>query len=67
MTDVILVLHKLQRLKAQVALTRSRRPASAAVRSEDAVLRDATALAFMVALQEAIDIAVILNALRALR
>lgn len=56
MTDVILVLHKLQRLKAQVALTRSRRPATAAVMSEDAVLRDATALAFMVALQEAIDI-----------
>lgn len=57
MTDVGLVLHKLQRLKAQVALTRARRPAAAQTLSQDHVLRDALALAFMVALQEAIDIA----------
>lgn len=57
MTDAGLVLHKLQRLKEQVALTRARRPAAADVLSQDLVLRDAVALAFMVALQEAIDIA----------
>jgi uncharacterized protein YutE (UPF0331/DUF86 family) len=57
MTDAGLVLHKLQRLKAQVALTRARRPRAADVLSQDLVLRDALALAFMVALQEAIDIA----------
>jgi uncharacterized protein YutE (UPF0331/DUF86 family) len=56
-TDAGLVLHKLQRLNAQVSLTRARRPASADVLSHDLVLRDALALAFMVALQEAIDIA----------
>lgn len=57
MTDAGLVLHKLQRLKAQIALTRDRRPATAGVLAADLVLRDAIALAFMVALQEAIDIA----------
>jgi uncharacterized protein YutE (UPF0331/DUF86 family) len=57
MTDAGLVLHKLQRLKAQVALTRARRPPAADVLAQDLVLRDALALAFMVALQEAIDIA----------
>ena len=57
MTDAGLVLHKLQRLKAQISLTRARRPAAADVLSHDLVLRDALALAFMVALQEAIDIA----------
>lgn len=57
MTDAGLVLHKLQRLKEQVALTRARRPPAADVLSVDLVLRDALALAFMVALQEAIDIA----------
>lgn len=57
MTDAGLVLHKLQRLKEQVALTRARRPAAADVLTRDLVLRDAIALAFMVALQEAIDIA----------
>lgn len=57
MTDAGLVLHKLQRLNAQVALTRARRPATADVLSHDLVLRDALALAFMVALQETIDIA----------
>jgi uncharacterized protein YutE (UPF0331/DUF86 family) len=57
MTDAGLVLHKLQRLKEQVALTRARRPVAADVLSHDLVLRDALALAFLVALQEAIDIA----------
>ncbi len=57
MTDAGLVLHKLQRLKAQISLTRARRPAAADVLSHDLVLRDALALAFLVALQEAIDIA----------
>jgi uncharacterized protein YutE (UPF0331/DUF86 family) len=56
-TDAGLVLHKLQRLNAQVSLTRARRPAAADLLSHDLVLRDALALAFMVALQEAIDIA----------
>jgi hypothetical protein len=40
-----------------VTVTRARRPAAADVLSEDHVLRDALALAFMVARQEAIDIA----------
>lgn len=57
MTDAGLVLHKLQRLKAQVTLARARRPETAGVLSEDLVLRDALALAFMVALQEAVDVA----------
>ena len=57
MTDVGLVLHKLQRLKEQVTLARARRPAVADALSQDLVLRDALALAFMVAVQEAIDIA----------
>lgn len=57
MTDAGLVLHKLQRLKEQAALTRARRPVVADVLSQDLVLRDALALAFIVAVQEAIDIA----------
>lgn len=57
MSDAGFVLHKLQRLHAQIALTRNRRPAAAEVLAHDLVLRDALALAFMVALQEAIDIA----------
>lgn len=57
MTDAGLVLHKLQRLKAQAALTRQRRPTTADVLTHDLVLRDALALAFMIALQEAVDIA----------
>jgi uncharacterized protein YutE (UPF0331/DUF86 family) len=57
MIDAGLVLHKLQRLREQVALTRARRPTAPGVLSRDLVLRDALALAFMVALQEAIDIA----------
>jgi uncharacterized protein YutE (UPF0331/DUF86 family) len=57
MTDAGLVLHKLQRLKEQVALTRARRPDTADVLSADLILRDAIALSFMVAVQEAIDIA----------
>lgn len=57
MTDAALVLHKLQRLLAQVTVTRARRPADEHVLANDHVLRDALALAFMVTLQEAIDIA----------
>ncbi len=57
MTDVGLVLLKLQRLKAQVAVARERRPSTSDVLAQDLVLRDAMALAFMVALQEAVDIA----------
>jgi uncharacterized protein YutE (UPF0331/DUF86 family) len=57
MTDAGLVLFKLQRLKEQVALARARRPSAPDVLSADLVLRDALALAFMVSLQEAIDIA----------
>jgi uncharacterized protein YutE (UPF0331/DUF86 family) len=57
MTDVGLVLYKLQRLKEQIALVRARRPAAPEVLSTDLVLRDAMALALMVALQEVIDIA----------
>ena len=57
MTDAGLVLHKLQRLKQQVDLVRVRRPSAASVLATDLVLRDAIALALMVALQEAIDVA----------
>jgi uncharacterized protein YutE (UPF0331/DUF86 family) len=57
MTDIGLVLHKLQRLKEQIALVRARRPTAPEVLSADLVLRDAMALALMVALQEVIDIA----------
>jgi uncharacterized protein YutE (UPF0331/DUF86 family) len=57
MTDIGLVLLKLQRLKEQIALVRARRPATADVLATDLVLRDAMALALMVALQETIDIA----------
>jgi uncharacterized protein YutE (UPF0331/DUF86 family) len=57
MTDVILILRKLQRLREQIQLARARRPATAAVLSTDLVLRDALALALLVAAQEAVDIA----------
>ena len=57
MTDVGLVLHKLERLREQVALVRARRPSAPEALSTDLVLRDAMALALLVALQEAIDIA----------
>lgn len=57
MTDIGLVLHKLQRLAEQVALLRARRPPVADVLDHDLILRDAMALALLVALQEAIDIA----------
>jgi uncharacterized protein YutE (UPF0331/DUF86 family) len=57
MTDVGLVLAKLQRLNQQISLVRARRPNSADVLATDLILRDALALALMVALQEAIDIA----------
>jgi hypothetical protein len=54
MTDAALVLYKLQRLQTQVTVTRARRPAGEDVLVRDQLLRDALALAFMVALQEAI-------------
>lgn len=57
MTDVGLILHKLQRLREQLALVRSRRPDSADVLMNDLLLRDALALALLVAVQESIDIA----------
>jgi uncharacterized protein YutE (UPF0331/DUF86 family) len=57
MTDVGLILLKLQRLREQIVLVRARRPAAPEVLSTDLVLRDALALALMVALQEGIDIA----------
>ena len=57
MTDVALILLKLRRLREQLALVRQRRPASAAVLTTDLVVRDALALALLVATQEAVDIA----------
>ena len=57
MTDVGLVLLKLQRLREYVALARDRRPSDAANLVADLVLRDALALALLVAVQEAIDVA----------
>jgi uncharacterized protein YutE (UPF0331/DUF86 family) len=57
MTDVGLILHKLQRLRDQVALARDRRPDAAEVLTRDLVLCDALALAFLVAVQECVDIA----------
>lgn len=57
MTDIGLVLHKLARLRDQVALTRARRPADVATLEDDDVLRDALAMALLVTTQTAIDIA----------
>ena len=57
MTDVALILHKLRRLREHVALVRERRPASPGVLATDLVVRDALALALLVATQEAVDIA----------
>lgn len=57
MTDVGLVLHKLSRLKASIALVRERRPPQREALATDHLLRDAIALALLVAVQEAIDIA----------
>ncbi len=57
MTDVALVLHKLRRLGEQLALVRERRPSSADVLASDLVLRDALALALLVATQDAVDVA----------
>ena len=57
MTDVGLVLHKLQRLREQVDLTRSRRPEMVETLSSDLLLRDALSLALLVAIQAAVDIA----------
>lgn len=57
MTDVGLVLHKLARLRDQIALTRARRPPDVATLDLDLVLRDALAMALLVTTQTAIDIA----------
>jgi len=57
MTDAGLVLYKLQRLREQVALVRERRPARPEALGTDLVVRDAMALAFLIAAQEAIDVA----------
>ena len=57
MTDIGLVLHKLQRLREYVELVRARRPATPEELETNALLRDAMALALLVAVQEAIDIA----------
>lgn len=57
MTDVALVLHKLRRLREQIALVRARRPESAEVLATDLVVRDALAMALLVAVQEVVDIA----------
>jgi uncharacterized protein YutE (UPF0331/DUF86 family) len=56
-TDAGLVLLKLQRLREYVGLARARRPADAGVLATDLVLRDAMALALLIAVQEAIDVA----------
>jgi uncharacterized protein YutE (UPF0331/DUF86 family) len=56
-TDVELILQKIARLREQVELVRVRRPAAPDVLAADTVLRDALALALLVAVQEAIDIA----------
>ena len=57
MTDAGLILHKLQRLREQVALARERRPDAPEVLDVDLLLRDALALAFLVAVQECVDVA----------
>lgn len=57
MTDVGLVLFKLQRLAEQIELVRQRRPDDPEILESDLVLRDALALALLVAIQEVIDIA----------
>lgn len=57
MTDLGLVLLKLQRLREYVGLARARRPDTPETLGTDAVLRDAMALALLVAVQEAIDVA----------
>lgn len=57
MTDVGLVLHKLARLRDQIALTRARRPVDAATLAGDLLLRDALSMALLVTIQTAIDIA----------
>lgn len=57
MTDVALVLRKLQRLNEHLALVRQRRPPEADTLATDLLVRDALALALLVSVQEAIDIA----------
>jgi uncharacterized protein YutE (UPF0331/DUF86 family) len=57
MTDAKLVLHKLQRLREYLSLARRRRPDTADELARDVDRRDALALAVLVAVQEAIDVA----------
>lgn len=57
MTDGPLVLHKLARLRQYMALARRRRPELATDLERDEDRRDALALALLVAIQEAIDVA----------
>jgi uncharacterized protein YutE (UPF0331/DUF86 family) len=57
MIDGGLILYKLQRLREQVETVRERRPEAPEDLATDLVLRDAMALAFLVAVQECVDIA----------
>lgn len=57
MTDAGLVLDKLRRLRDGVVLVRERRPSAPEVLATDGILRDAIAMALLVTVQEAIDIA----------
>jgi uncharacterized protein YutE (UPF0331/DUF86 family) len=57
MTNRLLVLRKLARLRERLAQARARRPPSPEALHADAILLDALALSVMVALQEAIDVA----------
>jgi uncharacterized protein YutE (UPF0331/DUF86 family) len=57
MTDLELVLVKLQRMREYAALARARRPSAPEQLESDLDRRDALALALLVAAQEAIDVA----------
>ncbi len=57
MSDIALVLFKLARLREYLALARRRRPAAAEVLATDVDRRDALALALLVAVSEAVDVA----------
>lgn len=57
MTDAELVLQKIARLRTQLEVVAQRRPPTPEVLGDDTVLRDALALALLVAAQEAVDIA----------
>jgi len=57
MTDVGLVLYKLAQLRRQLRLIVDRRPASANELGTNDVVRDALAMAFLVAVQQVVDVA----------